>query len=55
MMPIDHPPMPVRTEPRVGGSVNSLEEEEGVQLALTILRLNQRLEGAHRPRRRRTG
>ncbi len=50
MLPLDAAPGPVRNEPRVGGAVNTLEEEEELQLALTILRINQRLQTAPKPR-----
>lgn len=41
------------TEPRIGGPVRDLEEEEELQLALTILRMNQRIATPGRPRRAR--
>jgi hypothetical protein len=52
MLP-NHPlDAPAAVEPRLGGPVRNLEEEEELQLALTILRINQRLTTLARSGRR---
>lgn len=43
MLPSRPLDIPAGPEPRIGGPVRDLEEEEELQLALTILRLVQRL------------
>jgi hypothetical protein len=52
MMPLDPQgtpgPRPVHVEPRIGGAIRTVEEEEELQLALTILRMQQRLHSAPR-------
>lgn len=54
MLPLDIPTNGrVTTEPRIGGVVRNLEEEEELLLALTILRINQRLKSDEVTRARR--
>lgn len=49
----NHPNLPsAGPEPRIGGPVRDLEEEEELQLAITIMKLNQRLHGGLRIRGR---